>query len=160
MWSDLHKVSLLFALCAIFCFRPTMTRSRTFHQNQFSFSFSLFGWRDCVYLRVIRIFFECSLSVHSSPYCHCLFHFHIFRSFIVIKLTMIISLLIQKFYIFFSSSLHFSPQKYRMCTIFFSDVTSFVAALLFAVHPIHIEAVSVFKSLVQIRREKNKLQYS
>lgn len=32
-----------------------------------------------------------------------------------------------------------------MCTIFFSDVTSFVAALLFAVHPIHIEAVSSFK---------------
>ncbi|XP_031622096.1 protein O-mannosyl-transferase Tmtc3 [Contarinia nasturtii] len=31
---------------------------------------------------------------------------------------------------------------FRMCTIFFSDVTSFVAALLFAVHPIHIEAVT------------------
>lgn len=30
-----------------------------------------------------------------------------------------------------------------MCTMFFSEITSFVAALLFAVHPIHAEAVSV-----------------
>lgn len=30
----------------------------------------------------------------------------------------------------------------RMCTLFFNETTSFVAALLFAVHPIHTEAVT------------------
>lgn len=30
-----------------------------------------------------------------------------------------------------------------MCTMFFSEITSFIAALLFAVHPIHVEAVSI-----------------
>lgn len=36
----------------------------------------------------------------------------------------------------------FSSFFCRLCTIFLSDLTSFVAAILFTVHPIHIEAVS------------------
>ena len=30
---------------------------------------------------------------------------------------------------------------FRMCQLFVSEFTSFVAALLFAVHPVHTEAV-------------------
>lgn len=126
---DLHK-TVLFSGATFFpfCrFRPTQTTT-TMTTSHIHTNTPPAWWR---FLRVLFFLFS---SIHGFALINIYF---IFTSsvFIVIKFTVHHFIANSKSFVFFSF--------HRMCTIFFSDVTSFVAALLFAVHPIHIEAVSL-----------------
>lgn len=48
------------------------------------------------------------------------------------------------------------PSIYRMCTMFLPELMSFVAAILFAVHPIHTEAV---REIFCSAREANNIRW-
>lgn len=54
------------------------------------------------------------------------------------------NLFCRKFYEFFFLSFHVIAINYRMCAMLLPELASFAAAMLFAVHPIHTEAVSYF----------------